>query len=133
MLATIYICIYRVAIYNSYTVKYFNSKLRLFLFIELCAIPTNISWMTDCPESSLFFNWSQTISHCSPLWYFITTSNCGNCPATTIHNNISCTDAQINNNACQFTIQSEVRDNVTGHPQQFSLDLQPDCQPESQL
>ena len=94
---------------------------------ELCPVPTeyNISWMTDCPESHLFFTWSQAVSHCSPLRYFITTSNCGSCPNTTTHNNISCTNAPTDGSMCNITIQAEVHEDVTSYQQQFSV--QPKC------
>ena len=102
----------------------------LFKLLELCAIPTNISWVADCPESSVFFNWNEFVSHCdSPTaWYFITTSNCGSCPTTTTHNtvnNITCTDAPSDGSPCNITIQAEVHENIISRPQQLSI--QTDC------
>ena len=94
---------------------------------ELCPVPTeyNISWITDCPESRLFFNWRQAISHCSPLGYFVTTLNCGSCPNTTTHNNITCTNPPTDGSTCNITIRAEVHEDIINDPQNFSI--QPKC------
>ena len=63
------------------------------------------SWTTDCGTSKLNYD--------------ILASNCGSCPTTTNHTNVTCTDVPTNNSVCIFNIQTVVCGNVTGqlsHP-----------------
>ena len=57
------------------------------------------SWSTDCPAM---------------LHYNILASNCGSCPTTTNHTNVTCTNVPTNNSVCVFTIQTVVCGNITG-------------------
>ena len=62
----------------------------------------------------LEFTWSPAALACSVIHYKINTSNCGNCPTTTNHINVTCTDAPTNGRACEFAVQTVVCGNITG-------------------
>ena len=69
----------------------------------------NISWTTICPRSKIYFNWSAS-SHCyhdRVISYNILASNCGSCPTTTNHTNVTCTDVPTDDSWCNFSVQSE--------------------------
>lgn len=98
----------------------------ILIAIEFCSSPTNIIFCQDF-ESNLIIDWSQFASNCSIEQYFINTSNCGSCPASTIHNNIICTNTPTDSSDCMITIQSKVHDNIYGDLRQFMITTQAEC------
>ena len=63
----------------------------------------------------LLFNWSPAAPDCPTIYYNILASNCGSCPTTTNYTNVTCTDAPISSNACEFVVHTVVCGNITGY------------------
>ena len=75
----------------------------------------------DFVSRKLTFSWPRsTESDCVALLHYnIQASNCGSCPTTTNHTNVTCTEIPTNNSVCTFIIQTVVCGNITGqlsHP-----------------
>ena len=51
------------------------------------------------------FSWSPVSSNCSTVHFSINASNCGNCPTTTNHTNVTRTDVPTSGGVCSFAIQ----------------------------
>ena len=49
------------------------------------------------------FSWSPVSSDCSTVHYSINASNCGSCPTTTNHTNVTCIDVPTSGGVCNFT------------------------------
>ena len=82
------------------------------IFID---IPLNVSYEVDSSEQSISFNWSQSCAAANSDNYNILASNCGSCPTTTNHTNVTCTDVvPITGRQCIFAVQTLVCGNVTG-------------------
>ena len=61
------------------------------------------------------FSWSPVAPDCPAIHYNILASNCGSCPTTTSHTNVTCTDVPIEQNSfCTFALQTVVCGNITG-------------------
>ena len=61
------------------------------------------------------FTWSPVGPDCPAIHYNILASNCGSCPTTTTHTNVTCTDVPINGSMCTFAVQSVVCGNIPGN------------------
>ena len=63
----------------------------------------------------LEFIWSSVAPDCPAIHYNILASNCGSCPTTTNHTNVTCTDVPTNGSVCTFAIRSAVCGDITGN------------------
>ena len=63
----------------------------------------------------LIFSWSPVAPDCPTVHYNILASNCGSCPTTTNHTNVTCTDVPTDNQECNFAIQTVICGNITGN------------------
>ena len=61
------------------------------------------------------FSWSPVAPDCPAIHYNILASNCGSCPATTNHTNVTCTGAPTENSLCRFAIQTVACRNLVGY------------------
>ena len=61
------------------------------------------------------FAWSPVGSDCSAIHYNILASNCGSCPTTTKHTNVTCTDIPTDGSTCVFAVRTVVCGNITGN------------------
>ena len=68
----------------------------------------------DYVSRKITFSWSTESDCIAILHYNILASNCGSCPTTTNHTNVTCTNVPTNNSMCIFTIQTVVCGNITG-------------------
>ena len=62
----------------------------------------------------LRFSWSPVASGCPVIHYNILASNCGSCPTTTNHTNVTCTDVPTENSVCTFAIQTVLCGSLVG-------------------
>ena len=62
----------------------------------------------------LTFAWSPVVPSCPSIHYNILASNCGSCPTTTSHTNVTCTDIPTDGSVCTFAVQTVVCGNITG-------------------
>ena len=70
----------------------------------------------DCSSQELSFAWSPVGPDSPAIHYNILASNCGSCPTTTKHTNVTCTDVATNSSIlCSFAIQTVVCGNITGN------------------
>ena len=67
------------------------------------------AWTTN----EVIFSWSPVGPDCPAIHYNILASNCGSCPTTTNHTNVTCTDVPINDSMCTFAVQTVVCGNIT--------------------
>ena len=63
----------------------------------------------------LTFSWSPIAPDCPAIHYNILASNCGSCPTTTNHTNVTCTDVPTNGSNCTFVVQTVSCGNVAGN------------------
>ena len=64
----------------------------------------------------LTFSWSPVASDCpATIHYNILASNCGSCPTTTNHTNVTCTDIPTENSVCTFAIQTVLCETLIGN------------------
>ena len=63
----------------------------------------------------LIFSWSPVATDCPAVLYNIQASNCGSCPTTTNHTNVTCTNVPADKKECNFAIQTVVCGNITGN------------------
>ena len=69
----------------------------------------------DFVSKKLTFSWSMASSDCPAIHYNILASNCGSCPTTTNHTNVTCTDVPTNDSIiCIFAIQT-IHGNTVGN------------------
>ena len=61
------------------------------------------------------FSWSPVVPDCPAIHYNILASNCGSCPTTTNHTNVTCTDVPTNGGTCTFAVQTVACRNITGN------------------
>ena len=61
------------------------------------------------------FSWSPVATDCHAIHYNILASNCGNCPTTTNHTTVTCTDVPNNDNVCNFAVQTVVCGIITSN------------------
>ena len=53
------------------------------------------------------FNWNPVAPDCPSISYNILSSNCGSCPTTTNHTNVTCTDVYVSTgDMCTFAVQT---------------------------
>ena len=60
-------------------------------------------------------SWSPVALDYPAIHYNILASNCGSCPTTTNHTNVTCTDLPSDDSMCNFAIQTVVCGNITGN------------------
>ena len=65
--------------------------------------------------NQLTFQWNSLASVCPAIHYNILASNCGSCPTTTNHTNVTCTEVPTNNSICTFAVQTVVCGNITSN------------------
>ena len=63
----------------------------------------------------LTFNLYSAAPDCPSLHYNILASNCGSCPTTTNHTNVTCTDVPTDGSECIFAVQTVVCGNISGN------------------
>ena len=63
----------------------------------------------------LTFSWSSVALDCPVIRYNILASNCGSCPTTTNHTNVTCTDVPTENSVCTFAIQTVLCGSLIGN------------------
>ena len=86
------------------------------LSLTFIDIPLNVSYEVDSSEMSISFDWSHSCAATNSDNYNILASNCGSCPTTTNHTNVTCTDVvPISGRQCTFAVQTVVCGNVTGN------------------
>ena len=69
----------------------------------------------DYSSRKLTFSWSPVAPDCPAIHYNILASNCGSCPTTTNHTNVTCTDVPTNDSICTFAVQTVVCGNIAGN------------------
>ena len=69
----------------------------------------------DFTLRELTFAWSQVGPGCPATYYNILASNCGSCPTTTNHTNVTCTDVQTDGSACIFAVQTVTCETLAGN------------------
>ena len=83
--------------------------------LDLLPAPDNLHISTANFVLKVFtFSWSLVTSECSAIHYNILASNCGSCPTTTKHTNVTCTDVPTDGSTCRFAIQGVACGNITG-------------------
>ena len=60
------------------------------------------------------FRWTPIATECPDIHYVINASNCGNCPTTTNHTTVTCTDVPSDGNICTFALKTQVCSDVFG-------------------
>ena len=72
--------------------------------------------LVDTISRKITFNWSPVAPNCPAIHYNINTSNCGNCPTTTNHTTVTCTDIPdtADNATCTFAIQAVTCEIIIG-------------------
>ena len=71
--------------------------------------------LSELGPRRLTFSWSPVAPDCPAIHYNILASNCGSCPTTTNHTNVTCTDIPIEHNAfCVFGIETVVCGDIAG-------------------
>ena len=65
----------------------------------------------------LTFSWSPVAPDCPAVHYNILASNCGSCPTTTNHTNVTCTDiyVQTDGSTCIFALQTVIGERIIGN------------------
>ena len=72
--------------------------------------------LVDFGPKGITFSWSPVAPDCpTTIHYNILASNCGSCPTTTNHTNVTCTGIPSNDSLCNFSIQTVVCGNITGN------------------
>ena len=73
-------------------------------------------------SKEITFSWSPVAPDCSAIHYNILASNCGSCPSTTNHTNVTC-DVH-NGSLCTFAVQTVVCGNIIGNvSEHLTLDI----------
>ena len=80
----------------------------------------------DSVTRQVTFDWSSVAPDCPAIHYNILASNCGSCPTTTNHTNVTCTDVPTDGSECTFAEQTVVCGNITGNfSNPISINLYP--------
>ena len=82
---------------------------------------TDLTWRAT--DSLLTIDWTLFVPDCPAIHYNILASNCGSCPTTTNHTNVTCTDVPSNNSVCIFAIQNVVCGNISGDSKILELQI----------
>ena len=69
----------------------------------------------DFVTRQLTFKWSPVAPDCPAIHYNILTSNCGSCPTTTNHTNVTCTDIPTDGSTCTLAVQTVSCGYITGN------------------
>ena len=69
--------------------------------------------IVDLSLQEIAFSWSPVAPDCPAIHYNILASNCGSCPNTTNHTNVTCTDVPTDGSVCIFGIRTVVCGNIT--------------------
>ena len=69
--------------------------------------PNNIH-LDSVSSGQLNFSWSPLDSNCPGTVYHINATQCGQCPSSTNKTFVSCIAVNTSDDACLFTVQSEV-------------------------
>ena len=72
----------------------------------------------DFVSGELTFSWSRntiSIDCAAMIHYNILASNCGNCPTTTNHTNVTCTGVPTSGNLCMFALETVVCGHIIRH------------------
>ena len=75
----------------------------------------SISNKNDYFSRKLTFSWSPVAPACHAIHYNILASNCGSCPTTTNHTNVTCTEVPTNDSTCTFAVQTVICGNIAGN------------------
>ena len=69
----------------------------------------------DFISRTLTFSWSAVSTDCAAMIHYnIPASNCGSCPTTTNHTNVTCTNVPSNGSVCMFAVRTVACGNITG-------------------
>ena len=79
-------------------------------------VPPNIDGLPNLTSNTIIFTWHPVAPDCPAIHYNILASNCGSCPTTTNHTNVTCTDVPTNSSMCTFAVRTV----VCGNNGQFS-------------
>ena len=103
-------------------------------FLYHCIIHKSIDFASGSPPASISsattlsqfyairaFIWNAHSPGCSAIHYNILASNCGSCPTTTNHTNVTCTDVPTDGSTCTFAVQTILSGNITGESNQVSV------------
>ena len=69
----------------------------------------------ELSRRQLTFTWSPVAPDCPAIYYNILASNCGSCPTTTNHTNVTCTDVPTDGSVCTFAVQTVACGNISGN------------------
>ena len=96
-------------------IKY-RLKPSFFIYTDPFLPPDEINInLSDLDLRQFMFSWSPVAPDCPAIHYNILASNCGSCPTTTNHTNVTCTDVPTEQNTfCAFALQTVVCGNITG-------------------
>ena len=88
---------------------------------------------TNFVSRQLTFSWSPVDPDCPAIHYNILALNCGSCPTTTNHTNVTCTDIPTDGSKCAFAIRTVVCENITGKFSEamnaiLAVDVYPNCE-----
>lgn len=89
----------------------------LFIIFFVAYPPPSGIHLENANEDYLTFIWDPIAPDCTAIRYIITSTDCGKCPDTTIHNSVICNEFPMSTNGslCIIAIQSEFcpgRDNM---------------------
>lgn len=70
--------------------------------------------LVSVESRQLKFRWSPVALECPEVHYTINASNCGICPTTTNHINVTCTDVPSDGSICTFALKTVVCGNIYG-------------------
>ena len=70
--------------------------------------------LTVLQTRQLIISWSPVAPDCPAVHYNILASNCGSCPTTTNHTNVTCTDVPISATLCVFALRTVACEHITG-------------------
>ena len=68
----------------------------------------------DYSSRELTFSWNPVGPDCPAIHYNILASNCGSCPTTTNHTNVTCTGVLLDGSTCTLAVQTVACENITG-------------------
>ena len=92
----------------------------IILFMPI-APPRNINLMY-ANKHKLVFTWESSCLGCPAVQYIINASNCGECPATTAENTLTCNvSLTATLQTCTLTIKSLVLENYIGSASETAL------------
>jgi hypothetical protein len=84
---------------------YIHTYIHTYIYNSRTATSPNISEMADLESREITLSRTEVAPECPAIEYNIQASNCGSCPTTTNHTNVTCTEVPTNSGMCMFTIK----------------------------